>query len=125
MSIIRLSMLEDGLYAPDARGVVSYTGPFSLARGGGRRGLGRMGNIARQELPGRGDPLQQYLGRALEIEDANAPDDPCAAPLVVLVNGFQYDPSRAYFDPPHHPIADNPHCRIYHFNPHFPSDRFA
>ena len=34
MSIIRLSLLEDGLYAPDARGVVSYTGPFSLARGG-------------------------------------------------------------------------------------------
>ena len=118
MSIIRLSMLEDGLYAPDARGVVSYTGPFSLARRGGRRGLDRMGNIARQELPGRGDPLQQYLGRALKIEDANAPDDPCAAPLVVLVNGFQYDPSRAYFDPPHHPKADNPHCRIYHFKQH-------
>ena len=115
MSIIRLSLLEDGLYAPDAQGAISYTGRFSMARGAGRRGLGRMGMMGRRELPRPRHPLGQYLKKALAAEDADAPDDPAGAPLVVLVHGFQFDPSKACFSPPHHPKAENPHCRLYHF----------
>ena len=118
MSIIRLSLLEDGLYAPDTRGVISYAGPFSRARGAGRRGLGHIGKIVRDSLPNTEHPLCHYLKRAIEIEDANAPEDTSSAPLVVLVHGFQFDPARAYFSPPHHPKADNPHCRLYHFEEH-------
>ena len=118
MSIIRLSLLEDGLYAPNVDGAITYTGSFNPSRGAGRRGLGHMGKIVRRELPGQKHPLEHYLGKALTVEDANPPDNPSDGPLVVLVNGFQYDPSRACFDPPHHPKADNPHCRIYHFQEH-------
>ena len=77
-----------------------------------------MGKVAPCELPKPRNPLGQYLERALAAEDVNTPDDPDEVPLVVLVNGFQFDPSRAYFSPPHHPKADNPHCRIYHFEKH-------
>ena len=69
-------------------------------------------------LPEEGHQLGKYLQVSLETEQADAPEGSSAAPLVVMVNGFQYDPSRAYFSPPHHPKADNPHCRIYHFNQH-------
>lgn len=115
MSIIRLSLMEDGLHAPDVRGVLSYTAAFSQLRGSGRRGLGCMGKFAHQELADGGHPLRKYLGKAFSIEDAEASEESSHAPLVILVNGFQYDPSRAYFSPPHHPKADNPHCRIFHF----------
>ena len=115
MSIIRLSLLEDGLYAPDTRGMISYTGRFSQEVKYGPCGLGCMGKVPRRELPEEDHPLGQYLQVSLEIEDADAPEDLSAAPLIVLVNGFLYDPSKAYFSPPHHPKADNPHCRLYHF----------
>ena len=118
MSIIRLSLLEDGLYAPDVDGAITYSGAFSASRGAGRRGLGHIGKVERLKLPGRRHALGQYLERALERENAKAGKKPSQAPLVVLVNGFQYDPSRACFSPPHHPKADNPHCRIYHFEEH-------
>ena len=77
-----------------------------------------MGRIPRRVLPEEGHQLGKYLQVSLETEQADAPEGSSAAPLVVMVNGFQYDPSRAYFSPPHHPKADNPHCRIYHFNQH-------
>ena len=115
MSIIRLSLLEDGLYAPDLDGANAYTGLFSPSRGTGRRGLGHIGKFNHLELAKNGHALERYLGRALMLEDTVVGEDGEVAPLVVLVNGFQYDPSRVYFDPPHHPKADNPHCRIYHF----------
>ena len=115
MSIIRLSLLEDGLYAPDLDGAIAYTGLFSPSRGTGRRGLGHIGKFNHLELAKNGHALERYLGRALMLEDTVVGEDGEVAPLVVLVNGFQYDPSRVYFDPPHHPKADNPHCRIYHF----------
>lgn len=115
MSIIRLSLLEDGLYAPDEKGVISYTGRFKGARGAGRRGLGYMGMIPERKLASRTHPLSKYLIKAFEVEYACPTHVSSKIPLVVLVNGFQYDPSRAYFSPPHHPKADNPHCRIFHF----------
>ena len=118
MSIVRLSQLEDGLYAPDVDGAITYSGAFNASRGAGRRGLGHIGKVKRLELPGRRHALGQYLQQSLEREDSKADKNPSKAPLVVLVNGFQYDPSRACFSPPHHPKADNPHCRIYHFEEH-------
>jgi len=112
MSIIRLSLLRDGLYAPDHRGVIGDPRPYSMARGRDRRGAGLMGLYARPARPGASDPLVRYLGRSLEIEAAALPED---APITVLVNGFQFDPATAFFSPPHHHKADNPHVRIYHF----------
>lgn len=112
MSIIRLSLLRDGIYAPDHRGVITETRPFSATRGRDRRGAGRMPLYTRPARPAPGDDLMRYLERSLEVEAAALPAD---APIVVLVNGFQFDPATAFFSPPHHHKADNPHVRIYHF----------
>lgn len=122
MSIIRLSLLEDGLYAPDRNGAITEDAqrPFSQARGEGRRGLGRMPPIPRGSFPGERHPLRRYLARSMEIEAAALPDAEAEGPLVILVHGFQFDPSKAYFAPPHHKKAGNPHARLYHFERHAP-----
>lgn len=115
MSIIRLSLMEDGLYAPDPDGIIAHDGPFTARRGADNRGLGNMGLIARNTLPGRDHPLTRHLERAYAVEAAALPDD---VPLAILIHGFQFDPAKAKFSPPHHPKAGNPHCRIYHFEEH-------
>lgn len=115
MSIIRLSMLGDGLYAPDHRGIITAPDPFKTGRGRDGRGTGSMGAYQRAQRPKPGDALFRYLERSLTIE-AKKLDD--GAPLVVMVHGFQFDPSTGFFDPPHHHKADNPHVRVYHFAEH-------
>ncbi len=111
MSIIRLSVLGDGLYAPDSVGNITDT-KFSTRRGADRRGLGRMPLYPRGELPGAEDDLTQYLTRSLEIEAKKLPK---GKPVTVLIHGFQFDPATTVLRPPHHHKADNPHARLYHF----------
>lgn len=120
MSIIRLSLLEDGLYAPDHNGAIAEDAlsSFSRARGRDRRGMGRMDPIPRGSFPNANHGLRRYLEKSLEVEAAALPDSEEDAPLVVLVHGFQFDPGRAHFAPPHHPKAENPHSRLYHFERH-------
>lgn len=114
MSIIRISMLNDGIYAPDDVGTIDYQ-PFALNRGRNRRGLGRMNLYARGRRPRKTDSLWKYLERSLKVEAANLPDD---KPVTVLVHGFQFDPAVVFVRPPHHHKADNPHARLYHFERH-------
>lgn len=118
MSIIRLSLLEDGLYAPDEHGVITYDGPFSARRGPDNRGLGNMGVLDRGTLPDARHPLTRHLDRALKTEAASLPEDAASGPVAILIHGFQFDPATSRFCPPHHPKATNPHCRLYHFDEH-------
>lgn len=114
MSIIRISMLTDALYAPDEAGNIDVA-PFSRAKGKDRRGRGATPLYRRGERPKPGDPLFAYLARSLQIEAMHLPPD---APVTVMVHGFQFDPATIVMTPPHHHKADNPHARLYHFERH-------
>ena len=114
MSIIRLSMLGDGLYAPDHIGNIVHES-FSMQRGADRRGTGRMLLYSRGQLPGADDDLTRYLSRSLEVEAKRLPRN---KPVAILVHGFQFDPAMTIMRPPHHHKADNPHARLYHFETH-------
>ena len=114
MSIIRLSMLNDGMYATDEVGTIDYR-PFTLARGRNNRGRGKMKLYDRGNRPGPKDDLWRYLERSLAVEAASLPDE---MPVAVLIHGFQFDPATVYVSPPHHHKADNPHARVYHFERH-------
>lgn len=114
MSIIRISMLNDALYAPDESGNIDPT-PFSRAKGRDRRGRGAFPLYRRGERPEPGDPLFAYLARSLGVEALSLPAD---QPVTVMVHGFQFDPATVVISPPHHHKADNPHARLYHFERH-------
>ncbi|MEM1276709.1 MAG: hypothetical protein AAGH74_09290 [Pseudomonadota bacterium] len=114
MSIIRLSMLSDGLYAPDARGTIESS-DFRMTRGKDRRGTGKMPLYPRGTRPKASDAFWKYLARSLEVEASNLADD---KPVTVFVHGFQFDPATVVVSPPHHHKADNPHARLYHFERH-------
>ncbi|WP_417518994.1 hypothetical protein [Minwuia sp.] len=113
MSIIRLSVLGDGIYAPDSAGNLDYR-DYSAQRGAGQRGTGKLGKIERPAMPDDSHPLARYLARSLAIEAANLPAD---KPVTIMVHGFQFDPAMTVVRPPHHHKADNPHARVYHFEP--------
>ncbi|MEM6972176.1 MAG: hypothetical protein AAF577_05160 [Pseudomonadota bacterium] len=113
MSIIRLSMLNDGLYAPDSKGNIDYR-QFTRAVGD-NRGLGQMPLFHRGERPTPSSSLWRYLEHSLAIEAASLP---AGKPVTVMVHGFQFDPAMAHVSPPHHHKADNPHARLYHFERH-------
>lgn len=114
MSIIRLSMLGDGLYAPDLDGNIdSREFPEDLKNG--QRGRGRLKLYKRGEYPDGGDALSRYLERSLELEAPDLADD---KPVTVMIHGFQFDPAITVISPPHHHKADNPHARVYHFERH-------
>ncbi|MGG7565755.1 hypothetical protein ACQ5SO_06275 [Rhodovulum sp. DZ06] len=114
MSIIRLSVLGDGTYAPDQAGNISPE-EFSSRRGKDSRGEGRMDKYLRGARPRPGDPLWRYLEKSLSVEAAKLPAD---KPVTVMVHGFQFDPASVVMRPPHHHKADNPHARLYHFEEH-------
>lgn len=114
MSIIRISVLNDGIYAPDPVGNIDARA-FSTRRGAGGRGQGKMGLFERGERPRPTDPFWAYLRRSCAIEAAKLPAD---APVTVMVHGFMFDPAMVVVSPPHHHKADNPHARLYHFEEH-------
>ncbi len=112
MSIIRLSVMQEGVYAPDERGIIDDPErAFTTRAGKDGRGKGRMELTPRTRLADERSDLGTYLRRSLEVEAAALTDD---RPLVVMVHGFQFDPAAAFF-PPWHRKADNPHCRVFHF----------
>ena len=112
MSMIRISMLEDGLYAPGASGEIDIE-PFSLRKGADNRGRGRMPLYPRGVRPKPRDDFWAYLERSLAHE---AKALPANAPVVALVHGFQFEPAMPVITPPHHDKAENPHARLYHFH---------
>lgn len=103
MSIIRLSVLKDTAYAPDANGDITLE-PYNR-----RRRLGRMETLVEPDVARRTSDLRHYLTRAIESRGANL-----AGPVVVMVHGFLFDPKQVVaLDPKD---TDNPHGRLYHFS---------
>ena len=136
MSIIRLSLLRDGIYIPDERGNIEipdqlgspgtpaeingenggdfgFRGILTPARK--RLGQGRLDLFPRGTLPKPNGKFAEHIARSLAWKAADLPPD---APVVVMVHGFQFDPAVNVVRPPHHHKADNPHARIYHFEEH-------
>ncbi len=106
MSIIRLSVLKDIVYAPDVDGDIKLL-PYNR-----RRRVGRMEKLTIPDLaPPNGD-LRHFLSRAV-VDGATAELAP-EQPVVIMVHGFLFDPKQAVSPDPKE--TDNPHGRVYHFH---------
>lgn len=104
MSIIRLSVLKDTVFAP------SLAGNIDMAPYNRRRRTGRMESLPEPEMARSTSTFRHYLDHAVAANTAAlAPD----APIVILVHGFLFDPKQAVSPVPHE--TDNPHGRVYHF----------
>lgn len=113
MSIIRLTLIKDRLYAPTGLGALVDT-KYTQSNGA-RRGLLEVGvNPPRPDSPPEsaltpsGD-LCHYLQFKASAEAANY--EP-GAPVTVMVHGFLYDPRDAVTGDPKE--TDNPHGRNFH-----------
>ena len=118
MSIIRLTLIKDRLYAPTGLGALVDT---KYARSNGsRRGLLEVG----VNPPHPDSPPESALTPSPELCDylqfkaSNEAADyiPGAAPVTVMVHGFLYDPRDAVTGDPKQ--TDNPHGRNFHFKQH-------
>jgi hypothetical protein len=116
MSIIRLSLVKNRLFAPTSLGTledIDYDPSAGLEHGflesstpvtGSRRS--RAAAVQKETL------LDNYLRSAVSgVASGLSP----AAPVTVMVNGFLFDPRVAVTRDPKH--TDNPHGRIFHFSP--------
>ena len=110
MSIVRLSVLGDCVYAPNSDGTLAM-GDYDK-----RRLTGRMGPLVDSDLPVERenaktrDRLNHYLARTWSTAGARlAPGQP----VVLMVHGFLFDPKQVVSPEPKD--TDNPHGRVYHF----------
>ena len=116
MSIIRLTLIKDRLYAPTGLGAL-VDSEYVLGNGS-KPGLLEVGvNPSRQD-----SPPQSALAPSAELFDylqfkasAEAADHVPGAPVTVMVHGFLYDPKDAVTGDPKE--TDNPHGRNFHFKP--------
>lgn len=104
MSIVRFSVLGDVPCAPDR------TGNIDLRRYSRRRQRGMMAPLREPAVPGANSDLHHYLARSIERAAAELP---AAAPVVIMVHGFLFDPKQVIGAEPKD--TDNPHGRLYHF----------
>ncbi len=104
MSIVRLSVLKDAVYAPDVDGDIKLL-PYNR-----RRRLGRMERLTEPGVPPRDSDFRHYLTR--EVAAAGSALD-VHQPVVVMVHGFLFDPKQAVSPEPEE--TDNPHGRVYYF----------
>lgn len=105
MSIIRLSVLKDVVYAPDA------DGDIKLLEYDEDRRVGMMESLAAPKMAGTNSNLHHYLSHAVESAAAELMD---GQPILIMVNGFLFDPKQAVSAKPEE--TDNPHGRLYHFH---------
>ena len=116
MSILRISWLPDGLYALDREGNLTITGPYDRGCHKGRMEYFPASSSLVPQLVKRNAALAHYMSAVLKTEAAKLPKGPPArAPVSIFVHGFQFDPTTQVFAEPHHPEADNPHGRLYHW----------
>ncbi len=108
MSLIRLSVLKDKAYAPEAYGGIALH-DYSRAQ---RRplGLGGMETLTPPELAAPNSDFRHYIDRAVK-QAIDVPD--FRGPIVVMIHGFLFDPRTAVSEDPKD--TDNPHGRVYHF----------
>ena len=114
MSIIRLTLIKDRLYAPTGLGAL-VDSRYALSNGN-KRGLLEVGvNPSSQDSPPDSaltpsPELCDYLQFKASTEAA---DYVPGAPVTVMVHGFLYDPRDAVTGDPKE--TDNPHGRNFHF----------
>lgn len=117
MSIIRLTLIKDRLYAPTGLGALVDSKYTRSNRS--RPGLLEVGvNPLRPASPPESaltpsPELCDYL--QFKASTAAADYVPGAAPVTVMVHGFLYDPRDAVTRDPKE--TDNPHGRNFHFKP--------
>ncbi len=117
MSIIRLTLIKDRLYAPTGLGALVDSKYTRSNRS--RHGLLEVGvNPLRPDSPPESaltpsPELCDYL--QFKAFTAAADYVPGAAPVTVMVHGFLYDPRDAVTGDPKE--TDNPHGRNFHFKP--------
>ena len=104
MSIVRLSVLKDVVYAPDVDGDIKLL-PYNR-----RRRVGRMEQLTKPTIARRNSDLRHYLAQAVGTAAAELT---AQQPAVVMVHGFLFDPKQAVSPEPEE--TDNPHGRVYHF----------
>ncbi len=104
MSIIRFSCRKETLFAPGPDGAW-----FGSAFDGSRGRLVAL--VPPPASSGDPAPLDAYLDARLAAEAAQLPPD---QPVVVMVNGFQFDPRDGVSKP--FEQTDNPHRRVFHFH---------
>lgn len=105
MSLLKLSILKDCIYAPDV------DGSFVHEAYNKRRFLGQMEKLAFPQIAGARSNFKHYLDRQIE-EVAWAL--PKKQPLVVMVHGFLFDPRDSVSEDP--TKSNNPHSRVFHFS---------
>lgn len=114
MSIIRLSLVKERLFAPTQLGTledIDYDPTSGVEHGflessAYLEGAGepRTAAVEKEAL------LDEYLSQEGQNVASKLPKD---APVMVMVNGFLFDPRVAVTRDPKH--TDNPHGRIFHF----------
>lgn len=115
MSIVRLSLIKDRLFAPTHHGTLEdfdYDPAKSVSHGFLEAnayvegaGESRVAEVSKRTL------LDHYLKNAVE---GVASKLPLAGPVMIMVNGFLFDPRVAVTRAPKD--TDNPHGRIFHFS---------
>lgn len=106
MSMIRLSVLKDRPYAPELDGTISLHN-YDRRR---RIPVGAMDALAPPTLVAETDKLYDYINKTVKMTIG---DNGFTGPLVIMVNGFLFDPKSAISPDPKD--TDNPHGRIFHF----------
>ena len=112
MSIIRLTLIKDRLYAPRGPGTLEdcdYTSEDEEAYGRLHLDPNQL-TQSQSEDPNDRSALSMHLEQMVSRVVAKPFD---AAPLAVMVNGFLFDPRQAVTVDPKD--TDNPHGRIFHF----------
>lgn len=109
MPMLRFTVVDDKLYAPERDGSFVRS-PYDPQR---RAGL--LLDIDDTATDPLASPLNAYVAgfaAAARIED----------PIVLMVNGYDFDPTDLVdADPSRRLLSSNPHARIFHFDRHAPS----
>ncbi len=114
MSIIRLTLIKDRLYAPTGLGALVDT--KYVQSNGTKRGLLEVGvNPPRPDSPPESalTPSPELCDYLQFKASSEAADYVAGAPVTVMVHGFLYDPRNAVTGDPKE--TDNPHGRVFHF----------
>ena len=121
MSIIRLSLVKDRLFAPTPFGTledVIYDASAGVEHGFLEPNRYVEGSTrSRAAAVKKETALDTYFERRVLKVAAKLPPD---APVIVMVNGFLFDPRVAVTRDPKD--TDNPHGRIFHFFPGHAAD---
>ncbi len=104
MSLLRLSVIKNTLYAPDPEGMLDMRAYHH------QRKTGQMETLVEPLWSGPKSDLRRYLVHELNTKAQQLGDQP----LLLMVHGFLFDPRQTVSPNPED--TDNPHSRLYHFH---------